>query len=118
MLIHKSHETKIETRREMGTEERKKKIIHKSPETRVQVKRETGKEEKKRKIGEKMTENQEMKGRETEKRRSTEPGKVPGDIEVTTTDALIRTMNFPITMTTTNTTITSPASDTPGMIWR
>ena len=101
----------------MGTGKEKKKIIHKSPETRIEKRRGTGKEEKiKRKIEGKMTEKQEKKGRRTEERRSTEPIKARDDIEATTTDALILMMTFPIMMTT-NTTITSPGSDTPGMIW-
>ena len=117
MLIHKGHGTRIEARREIQTEKEKKKIIHKSPETRIEIRRGTGKEERiKRKIGEKMREKQEKKGRKTEERRSTEPGKAQDDIEATTTDAPILTMTFPIMMTT-NTTITSPGSDTPGMIW-
>ena len=118
MLIHKSHGTGIEARREKRTEEKKKKTIHKSPETRKQIRRETGTEkETKRKTRKKMTKNQEMKGRKTEERRSTGVEKAPDDIEGTTTDALILTMSFLITTTTTNTTTTSPASDTSGMIW-
>ena len=38
MLIHKGHGTRIEARREIQTEEEKKKIIHKSPETRIEDK--------------------------------------------------------------------------------